>query len=511
MAQARDWFARRADDLSPQEQRYVEVSLALRQRENEQKEAARQAEIARQRELAEAAGRLAREQGWRAKIAVVGVAVALLLAVFGGYEAYSASQQRDKADRATGIARNEALSNRRLYEQAHGRVIAEQAFRLTLKRTSAASIERGGALALASIAESHARNALPEADAIEAASNALSLLPLRIISQGSEIRSLVAFPDGRLASGGADGTIRLWDSNGQLRESLSQGSPVTALAVWNGRLASAGKNSTISLWDSDGTPRESLSQGSEIRSLAVSLDGQRLASGDIDGNIKIWEAGAGARMKQLKQRGPVTSLAVFPDGALGAGGDDKDGTINLWDSDGKPRRPLSQGSPLTALMALPDGRLVSGDKDNTVKVWPKEGTDKPTVLSHDRAVRALVALPDGRLAIGGADGTIRLWDSRAGNWAGILSQGSAIRVLAALPDGRLASGGADKDGTIKLWPNKDASEPKILTQERGLGLLALSPGGGLLASGDSDGNIEIWKAGTDAPMKQLSSAARSRR
>ena len=51
LAQAQDWLARRSDDLGPTERSYIEASLALRQRGEEEKAAAQQAESKRQYEL----------------------------------------------------------------------------------------------------------------------------------------------------------------------------------------------------------------------------------------------------------------------------------------------------------------------------------------------------------------------------------------------------------------------------------------------------------------------------
>ena len=59
-------------------------------------------------------------------------------------------------------------------------------------------------------------------------------------------------PDGRLASGSADNTIRLWDvKTGEETARLEgHGGWVNALAVLpDGRLASGSDDSTIRLWD----------------------------------------------------------------------------------------------------------------------------------------------------------------------------------------------------------------------------------------------------------------------
>ena len=67
LAQAEEWFASRGDDFNPAERDYVEASLVLRQRERDEREAARQAEIKRQQELAEAAEQLRQEAEARAR------------------------------------------------------------------------------------------------------------------------------------------------------------------------------------------------------------------------------------------------------------------------------------------------------------------------------------------------------------------------------------------------------------------------------------------------------------
>jgi hypothetical protein len=107
LVQATEWLATRRDDLSQKERDFIEASVALRQRTEAEREAARQAEIKRQQELAEAAMKLANEQRRRAKIAfwlggVAGAAaiVAIALAVF-------AASERTKAVQATAIAENE--------------------------------------------------------------------------------------------------------------------------------------------------------------------------------------------------------------------------------------------------------------------------------------------------------------------------------------------------------------------------------------------------------------------
>jgi hypothetical protein len=114
LAQATEWLAGRRDDLSQKERDYIEASIALRQRAEAEKEAARQAEIKRQQELAEAAVQLANEQRRRAKIAfwlggIAGTAaiIAVVLAIFAASERNSA---RDATARAEASRDSERLT-----------------------------------------------------------------------------------------------------------------------------------------------------------------------------------------------------------------------------------------------------------------------------------------------------------------------------------------------------------------------------------------------------------------
>ena len=121
LAQARDWLARRRDDLSAAEQGYIEASLALQRRAEEEREAARQAEIRREQELAGAV-KLAAVQRQRARIAVVGGIVAFVLAavaIFAGYQAYTAQQRADLNAKEAQLAR-QALALQASREKAPG-------------------------------------------------------------------------------------------------------------------------------------------------------------------------------------------------------------------------------------------------------------------------------------------------------------------------------------------------------------------------------------------------------
>ncbi|MFN7895226.1 MAG: hypothetical protein ACK5Q6_03570, partial [Cyanobacteriota bacterium] len=143
---------------------------------------------------------------------------------------------------------------------------------------------------------------------------------LRTLSRhGSTVNALAVLPDGRLASGAGDGTIKLWDAaSGQLQATLKRHSDaVNTLAVLSdGRLASGAFDNTIKLWDpASGQLQATLEDHSDwVRALAVLPDG-RLASGAGDRTIKLWDQASGeaeSDQPQFVADAAILALAFLP-------------------------------------------------------------------------------------------------------------------------------------------------------------------------------------------------------
>jgi WD40 repeat protein len=102
---------------------------------------------------------------------------------------------------------------------------------------------------------------------------------------------LVTLPDGRLATGSIDHTIRLWDSASGACERVFEGhqGSVGALAVLgDGRLASGSGDNTIRLWDPaqpDGAPRVLFVADAAITALVAHHTRLLLVAGDSSGRL----------------------------------------------------------------------------------------------------------------------------------------------------------------------------------------------------------------------------------
>jgi WD40 repeat protein len=123
--------------------------------------------------------------------------------------------------------------------------------------------------------------------------------------------ALCMLPDGRLASGSDDNTVRLWDltTGTEIACLVGHSDRVTALCMLpDGRLA-AGHGNTIRLWDlTTGAESARLVGHSDwVTALCMLPDG-RFASGSWDRTIRLWDLSTGAEKTCLEIDAPVRCL-----------------------------------------------------------------------------------------------------------------------------------------------------------------------------------------------------------
>jgi WD40 repeat protein len=500
LAQARDWLARRRDDLSAAEQSFIEASLELQRRTEEQRETTRQAEIGRQQELTEAAVKLALEQRRRARVAIAGVIILFLLAGFGGYQAYRANRS------------------------------AEQALSRQLAAQSLADInvtpQRSLLLALESIRLARVAGIYRPADAAQLLHTLLEIAGgLPLVGHTGAVTAVAFSPDGSMiATGSADGTAILWDATRAESNPVvlrGHAGALTSLAFSrDGRwLATAGVDGTARLWDvrkPEKDPHILSGHQGGINALAMSPDGHWLATAGQDHTARLWDLKAddpaSGSLILSAHREPVTRVVFSHTGRWLATASNADHTVGLWDMsaahpEGSVRRLTHKNTigedALNALAFSPDDRQLAVAFGYVFQLWDLTAADPPATPllqgHHDQWIHAVGFSPDGHwLATGGVDSIVKLWDLTALNPAirPILLHGheATILTLAFSSKGRWL-GTAGLDATVRLWDLKDPTNPSIILQghDSSVDALAFSEDGNRLATASDDGQARLWE------------------
>jgi hypothetical protein len=156
-------------------------------------------------------------------------------------------------------------------------------------------------------------------------------------SQG--VRTLAWSPQGdRLASGGPDRLVKLWDPMRGAELARLQGDQRSVLGLaWSPdgtRLASASTDRLVIAWDAQTGRKLWTMRGHNdfVDAVVWSPDGTRLASAGIDDSVRVWDPRTGEEAFALRgNSGMFHDVSWSPDGAQLAAAS-SDGQIWLWDA-----------------------------------------------------------------------------------------------------------------------------------------------------------------------------------
>lgn len=423
---AEEWLLQRSNQFSSVEVEFINLSLDLRDRESREKKAARRKIIV-----------------WL----VGGLIAAIILTIIAEFQSQRAEIERQKSE--INQIKSLSLTAKTLLNSGN----QVEALNSTLEANNKL-IELRDNLDIAT--KTKLFSSLLE--------NVNSIREYNILSSHDSQVNSVSFSDNGklLASGSQDNTIKIWQRDGKLLQTLTERKDGFFSVIFspNNKFLIAGSfDNTVSLWRYnsatglfDNRPFVTISEPEELWAIGFNPNNNIIATATENGKVKFWTVD-GKLIKTISAHNQkIWSLNFSPDGKYFATAS-ADNTIKIWDSEGRFLKTISgHEDEVLSVNFSPDSKyIVSGSKDRTVKLWDLTGKLLHTFTGHTNEILDVGFSPDGKLiASASADDTVRVWD------VGLQKQvdqhtghgGKAIEVSFS-PDGKtLATASGDK--TVKL-------------------------------------------------------------
>lgn len=310
-------------------------------------------------------------------------------------------------------------------------------------------------------------------------------------------------PDGsKIASGGYDGRVFLWDADTgrQLHLLGDRYRHVDCLAFdRDGRFLAASCRGVVPVWevktgrcvnelgkDEGGPPAQWLGFGPGSRELGALR---------VDRTFRMWDVRSGRRLSAITREAKNASRAAVDPKLRFVAYEGHEGTVDLLDAKTKRvvRRLPGGREDVTQLAFDPEGRyLAGGDLKGKIRIWDVESGRLALLLSgHGEWIKALAFSPDGRrLASIGGDERVRIWEAHSTPPIRKLSCRSANGFAFDSSWSRLAV--ARQDGKIGIWDVIAGRRTgEISTGSRGMNAVAWSPSESLIACGDYDYRVRL--------------------
>jgi len=319
-------------------------------------------------------------------------------------------------------------------------------------------------------------------------------------SQGTTT-SLEIHRHGKLVvTGNSVGAWQAWDSStGQMQPGRGgHRQSILAIAISSQddqRLATAGADGSVRTWKLVGPPTPLAGHAMSLTSIALASDGKTLVTGSADKTLRTWATANNKPGRALKAgTDAVASVAVGADAMLLARGDTV-GRLELTAGNGAPRTLGAHAGSINAVAVFPDGKkTITAGADGRVRTWTPRPTPTATFPAHPGAIGVVARSADGKqLATGSSDGKLRLLGSGGGK---------VIRTFDGLPGTITAAGfarnaaqlvGGNNQGKVRIWNVANGTVVGELAVHTGAVTgVALHPDGKRLVTSGADGTWKLW-------------------
>lgn len=309
----------------------------------------------------------------------------------------------------------------------------------------------------------------------------------------NEIVTSISFsPDLRtLASSNLDGSVGIWSVVSGEEIHTMDGFIIDDSAFDvspDGKtIACHGRNRDIYYFDaSNGTLQNKLERPlfRRVFGIAYSPDGKTFVETDKR-NLTLFDATTGADLVTFKGHvSGVFCVEYSPNGETIASGS-ADDNVRIWDVNTGETLHILKGHELGVLCIAfsPDGSIIASGSE-TVRFWDAKTGEKKHVITQSGIIKDIDFSPDGKtLAFAGNTVAIKLWDIPSGKLLDFPEIApSRITCVDYSPDGKNLAVGTYEDGILIYDLNKKTAIQHFPVKDRSVKSVAFASNGNTLVS-----------------------------
>ncbi len=234
-------------------------------------------------------------------------------------------------------------------------------------------------------------------------------------------------------------------------------------------LASGSANGTIKVWNVNTREEAASLDGhtGQVLALDFSPDGTLLASGSRDNTVRLWNVATEAHVATLEgHTDGIVSLDFLPGGKL-ATKSWRDGTVRIWDVQTRSQNSTINTDAVGTVALSPDGATLASSISWAIKLWSLSTGVQTGALNHMREYNyaQLAFSPDGTILAVTANGLIEIWNVPTRELLATISGGpGGVGRMLFSPNGKQLIGTADKG--IKFWDVSEWTAPITAVSQR---------------------------------------------
>ena len=286
------------------------------------------------------------------------------------------------------------------------------------------------------------------------------------------------------------------------------------LFIDNGQILVAATSAGLYFIDASTlNPKYLLDTKGWLASFAISKDQKWVATGDVNGNVAVWNIITGENIATFESGlGEITALDISPDKARIAFSTQS--SIEIWDLNQKASlfKIRKNGLRINKLYFISDGNLfITGGEDFQIAVWDAQAGKRVWTKSASQKINDLSVSNDGKyVALALENATIEIWDITKRELQNKIQNSQIVQPFTCvnfLPNNQVIVAGS-KDGVARIWnisgkeiiwETPPKTEDGALVPARPLKTLAVSENGAKAAILGEDGVIDLW----DISQRQL--------